>query len=380
MPAERTTGLARSPRTGLRAGRGPCGHGPSPVELPATAGRWAPTTLRPPSCRGRAGPPRTVRSPVVTEQPRTCPACAAANRPIRELCGRCGVGLDDGVMPPHADRARGPRSPRRPPPDRGASTGGGCCPVLAGLVGIAVARARPDPRWTRTVRRRTGRPERRLRRRRLRRRGHVGAAVTDVATRTTAADADAGGGRRHRRRRPHHRVAVVGRGPARRARSSTPSTSCSRAPRGSSASSCTTVTTSTERPTTPRPRSARVRLTFDGGVEVIAELLDVGLRAAGGGTARADAHHGGPDRRARAGRRPARPARRVRDHAARVGRRRRRTRPSLRDALRSSQRAGAACAGLRGHRVSPRRRTAGPCRPGTAPRPAPGPARTPGRG
>ncbi|MEX0836148.1 MAG: hypothetical protein WD010_08660 [Nitriliruptor sp.] len=47
----------------------------------------------------------------MTEQPRICPACAAPNRPTRELCASCGVGLDDGVLPPHADRPEAPDPP-----------------------------------------------------------------------------------------------------------------------------------------------------------------------------------------------------------------------------------------------------------------------------
>lgn len=47
----------------------------------------------------------------LTEQPRTCPSCAAANRPARELCARCGVGLDDGVLPPHPVRREAPDPP-----------------------------------------------------------------------------------------------------------------------------------------------------------------------------------------------------------------------------------------------------------------------------
>lgn len=47
----------------------------------------------------------------MTEQPRTCPSCAAANRPGRELCGRCGVDLDDGVLPPRPVRREAPDPP-----------------------------------------------------------------------------------------------------------------------------------------------------------------------------------------------------------------------------------------------------------------------------
>jgi hypothetical protein len=48
----------------------------------------------------------------LTEQPRTCPSCAAANRPNRELCARCGVGLEDGVLPPQPVRREAPDPPR----------------------------------------------------------------------------------------------------------------------------------------------------------------------------------------------------------------------------------------------------------------------------
>lgn len=47
----------------------------------------------------------------MTEQPRRCPSCAAANRPTRELCARCGVGLDDGVLPPRPLRREAPDPP-----------------------------------------------------------------------------------------------------------------------------------------------------------------------------------------------------------------------------------------------------------------------------
>lgn len=47
----------------------------------------------------------------MTEQPRTCPSCAAANRPGRELCARCGAGLDDGVVPPRPVRREAPDPP-----------------------------------------------------------------------------------------------------------------------------------------------------------------------------------------------------------------------------------------------------------------------------
>lgn len=47
----------------------------------------------------------------LTEQPRTCPSCEAANRPARELCARCGAGLDDGVLPPHPVRREAPDPP-----------------------------------------------------------------------------------------------------------------------------------------------------------------------------------------------------------------------------------------------------------------------------
>jgi hypothetical protein len=47
----------------------------------------------------------------VTEQPRTCPGCGAANRPGRELCARCGAGLDDGIVPPSPARREAPDPP-----------------------------------------------------------------------------------------------------------------------------------------------------------------------------------------------------------------------------------------------------------------------------
>lgn len=47
----------------------------------------------------------------MTEQVRTCPSCAAANRPGRELCARCGVDLEDGVLPPRPVRREAPDPP-----------------------------------------------------------------------------------------------------------------------------------------------------------------------------------------------------------------------------------------------------------------------------
>lgn len=47
----------------------------------------------------------------MTEEPRACPSCAAANRPTRELCARCGAGLDDGVVPPRPIRREAPDPP-----------------------------------------------------------------------------------------------------------------------------------------------------------------------------------------------------------------------------------------------------------------------------
>jgi hypothetical protein len=51
----------------------------------------------------------------LTEQTRACPACSAANRPTRELCAACGAGLDDGVVPPAPTAADGAPDPPSPP-------------------------------------------------------------------------------------------------------------------------------------------------------------------------------------------------------------------------------------------------------------------------
>jgi hypothetical protein len=42
-----------------------------------------------------------VSEPPVREQARTCPACDASNGVDRELCGSCGVDLDSGAQLPH---------------------------------------------------------------------------------------------------------------------------------------------------------------------------------------------------------------------------------------------------------------------------------------
>ncbi len=54
----------------------------------------------------------------MTQQPRTCPSCAAANRPARELCVRCGVDLDDGTLPPEPVRREAPDPPAVEPAPR----------------------------------------------------------------------------------------------------------------------------------------------------------------------------------------------------------------------------------------------------------------------
>jgi hypothetical protein len=53
-----------------------------------------------------------ARSAALTEQTRTCPSCAAVNRPTRELCASCGAGLDDGVVPPRPVLGESPDPPR----------------------------------------------------------------------------------------------------------------------------------------------------------------------------------------------------------------------------------------------------------------------------
>lgn len=74
----------------------------------------------------------------MTEQSRTCPSCAAANPPTRELCASCGAGLDDGVVPPTPVERSAPDPPtvRR----RRRSHARWLVPVLSGaaLVGVLV--------------------------------------------------------------------------------------------------------------------------------------------------------------------------------------------------------------------------------------------------
>jgi hypothetical protein len=72
----------------------------------------------------------------LTEQSRTCPSCAAANPPTRELCATCGAGLDDGVVPPTPVRRDAPDPPTVP--RRRRSHARWLVPIVGGAVLIAV--------------------------------------------------------------------------------------------------------------------------------------------------------------------------------------------------------------------------------------------------
>jgi hypothetical protein len=72
----------------------------------------------------------------LTEQTRTCPSCAVANLPTRELCAACGAGLDDGIVPPVLVRREAPDPPtvgRRP-----RSHARWLVPVVGGAALVAV--------------------------------------------------------------------------------------------------------------------------------------------------------------------------------------------------------------------------------------------------
>jgi hypothetical protein len=72
----------------------------------------------------------------LTEQSRTCPSCAATNPPTRELCAACGAGLDDGVVPPTPVRREAPDPPVVP--RRRRSHARWLVPVVGGAALIAV--------------------------------------------------------------------------------------------------------------------------------------------------------------------------------------------------------------------------------------------------
>lgn len=54
----------------------------------------------------------------LTEQPRACPSCAAANPPTRELCTRCGVDLEHGTTLPQPVQRDAPDPPTLEPTRR----------------------------------------------------------------------------------------------------------------------------------------------------------------------------------------------------------------------------------------------------------------------
>jgi hypothetical protein len=72
----------------------------------------------------------------LTEQSRTCPSCAAANPPTRELCATCGAGLDDGIVPPTLVRRDVPDPPTVP--RRRRSHARWLVPIAGGAALVAV--------------------------------------------------------------------------------------------------------------------------------------------------------------------------------------------------------------------------------------------------
>jgi hypothetical protein len=72
----------------------------------------------------------------LTEQLTTCPSCAVRNASTRELCVACGVGLDDGVLPPQPVRREAPDPPAaEPAPTRHRRW---LVPLIGSLVAVAV--------------------------------------------------------------------------------------------------------------------------------------------------------------------------------------------------------------------------------------------------